>query len=185
LRKFIGSFGFLLSIASVIVLLDQWTKFIVRQNLQHHEIWTPWTWLGPYFSIVHVRNTGAAFGMLQQFGGVFTILAIVVSLVIIYYYPRVPREDWPLRLAMGFQLGGAAGNLVDRLVFGYVTDFIVLLPMWNFPVFNIADLAITIGVIVLVLGIWIKEREEKKDAAEIQEEPERLEQSLREEKWGE
>ena len=81
----------------------------------------------------------------------------------IYYYPRVEADDWTLKLAMGLQLGGAAGNLIDRLRVGRVTDFI---SVGSFPVFNIADASISVGVAVLLLGVWINERNEKLKAAE-------------------
>jgi len=71
----------------------------------------------------------------------------------------VEADDWALRLAMGLQLGGAAGNLIDRLIAGKVTDFISI---GNFAVFNVADSSISVGVAVLVLGVWIKERNDKK-----------------------
>ncbi len=69
------------------------------------------------------------------------------------------KQDWTLRVALGLQLGGAAGNLVDRLSMGRVTDFISI---GNFPVFNIADSAISIGVVVLLLGVWINEQRAKR-----------------------
>ncbi len=143
-------------LAGVIVALDQWTKALVEANIAFGEFWSPWTWLTPYARIVHWKNTGAAFGILQNFGGVFTILAIIVAAAILYYYPQVPREDRILRLAMGLQLGGALGNLVDRVTQGYVTDFI---SVGNFAVFNIADASISSGVAVLILGIWLKDRQ--------------------------
>jgi signal peptidase II len=166
LTKFLKVYGYLLTIAAVIIILDQWTKAIIRSRLSFTETWSPAPWLEPYFQIVHWKNTGAAFGILQDFGGVFTILAIVVSFIIIYYIPRIPYEDWPLRLAMGLQLGGAVGNLIDRLTIGYVVDFIAILPSWNMPVFNIADASITGGVVALIIGVWVKERREKKQAAQ-------------------
>lgn len=161
----------LLVIAGAIILLDQWTKSLVRGSLPLGSTWSPWEWLEPYARIVHWRNTGAAFGVFQGFGGVFTVLAIIVSLAILYYYPQVPREDFTLRLAMGLQLGGALGNLIDRLTIGHVTDFISVA---NFPVFNVADASISIGVVVLILGVWIKERNEPADAPE--DEPQRTEE---------
>jgi signal peptidase II len=89
-----------------------------------------------------------------------------VILAIIYYYPQVEAEDWTLKLAMGLQLAGAGGNLVDRLLMGKVTDFI---SVGSFPVFNIADASISVGVVVLLLGVWFKEQQEKKKkAAELQ-----------------
>ena len=156
----------LFGVAGAIIAFDQWTKWLVRENIEFGAQWLPeWlSWLGPYARIVHWYNSGAAFGMFQNGNLVFTILAFVVIIAIIYYYPRVEMEDWSLKLAMGLQLGGAAGNLVDRLLVGKVTDFISI---GVFPVFNIADSSITIGVIVLLLGVWIKERNEKKKAAEL------------------
>ena len=94
--------------------------------------------------------------MLQGLGDIFTILAILVAVAIIYYFPQVSREDWALRLAMGLQLGGAIGNLIDRISSGYVTDFISI---GTFPVFNVADASISIGVAILILGMWVKERD--------------------------
>ena len=94
-------------------------------------------------------------------GALISILAIIVSIAIIWYFPQVPKADWPLRLAMCLQLGGAMGNLIDRLVIGHVTDFI---SVGDFPVFNVADSAITIGVVVLVIGVWLQERREKQNA---------------------
>jgi len=91
---------------------------------------------------------------------VFTILAFIVSAAIIYYYPQVSSQDWPLRLAMSMQLGGAIGNLIDRLTIGHVTDFI---SVGTFPVFNIADSSISVGCVVLLLGVWWQERNAKKE----------------------
>lgn len=148
-------------LAGIIVVLDQWTKSLVEANVAFGDFWSPWPWLAHYARIVHWKNTGAAFGIFQNFGGVFTILAIIVSLAILYYYPQVPREDRILRLAMGLQLGGALGNLVDRITQGYVTDFI---SVGSFAVFNIADASISTGVAVLILGIWLKDRQSGKPA---------------------
>lgn len=153
--KKLQDYAFLLVFAGVVIAFDQWTKTLVRENLAIGEFWSPWDWLLPYARIVHVKNTGAAFGMLQSFGGVFTVLAILVALAILYYFPQVPRQDSALRLAMGLQFGGALGNLIDRLTIGHVTDFV---SVGSFPVFNVADSSISIGVVVLILGMWWKER---------------------------
>jgi signal peptidase II len=158
LKKILHDYGFLIPIAGFIIALDQWTKWLVRTNLVFQEVWAPWDWLLPYARIVHWQNSGAAFGMLQGFSFVFTILAILVSLAILYFFPQVPRTDWTLRVAMGLQLGGALGNLIDRLTVGKVIDFI---SVGNFPVFNVADASISTGVAVLILGVWLQEKHQK------------------------
>ena len=157
----------LIGVAGIVVALDQWTKWLVRQNVEFGSQWLPegLSWLSPYARIVNWSNSGAAFGMFQNGNLVFTILAIIVIIAILYYYPQVEANDWTLKLAMGLQLAGASGNLIDRLLVGKVTDFISI---GTFAVFNFADSSITVGVIVLLIGVWIKERQEKKKAAELQ-----------------
>jgi len=154
------------TIAALIVALDQWTKWLVRVNIPDGGVWLPEAlgWLSPYARIVHWHNTGAAFGMFQDAGMVFTVLAFIVIAAIIYYYPHVENSDWSLRLAMSMQLGGAIGNLIDRLTIGRVTDFISI---GTFPVFNIADASISIGAAILLLGVWLTERSEKREKAKM------------------
>jgi signal peptidase II len=117
--------------------------------------------MAPYARIVHWNNTGAAFGIFQSGGMVFTVVAFVVAAAIIYYYPRIPSGQLPLRLALGLQLGGAVGNLIDRLTNGTVTDFISI---GSFPVFNLADASISTGVAILVAAMWIEERRRRAEA---------------------
>jgi signal peptidase II len=154
------------TIAALIVALDQWTKWLVRVNIPDGGVWLPeWLgWLSPYARIVHWHNTGAAFGMFQNASMVFTVLAFIVIAAIIYYYPHVENSDWSLRLAMSMQLGGAVGNLIDRLTLGRVTDFISI---GTFPVFNVADASISVGAVVLLLGVWLTEMSEKQEKAKI------------------
>jgi signal peptidase II len=139
----------------------------VRANIALGDRWLPASleWLSPYARIVHWYNTGAAFGLFKEGSMVFTVLAFIVIGLILYYYPQVEKADWSLRLAMSMQLGGAIGNLTDRLAIGHVTDFISI---GTFPVFNVADASISVGAVVLLLGIWVLERNEKKkkDSAE-------------------
>ena len=161
LKKFIADYGFLIVLTGGIISLDQLSKAWVRTNLGFGEMWSPWPWLAPYARVVHISNTGAAFGMFQNMSMVFTILAIIVSVVILFYYPQISKEDWPLRLALGMQLGGAVGNLIDRVTIGSVTDFI---SVGTFAVFNVADACISLGVAVLIIGMWMKERDMAKKA---------------------
>ena len=158
----LSSYLFLFSIASAIIALDQWTKWLVRENIPFTGTWLPqgMDWLMPYARIVHWQNSGAAFGLFQAGSWIFAALACIVIGVIIYFYPQVEARDWGMRVAMAMQLAGASGNLIDRLMFdGKVTDFI---SVGTFPVFNVADASITLGVGVLLLDVWIKERKEKK-----------------------
>lgn len=168
MKKYFRDYLFLFLVAGAVVILDQWTKHQVRTSLPLGETWSPWPWLESYARIVHWKNTGAAFGMFQGMSNLFAILAVVVSGAIIYFYPQVPRTDWPIRLALGLQLGGALGNLIDRLAQeGHVTDFISL---GSFPVFNVADASISIGVAILILSMWVKERGPKEPPAESSQE---------------
>lgn len=155
----------LLGVSAVSITLDQWTKWWVRENVEYGGQWLPeWlSWLSPYARIVHWYNSGAAFGIFQNGNLVFTILAFIVIGAIVYYFPRVEDESWLLKFAMGLQLGGAVGNLIDRLLMQKVTDFISI---GAFPVFNIADASISVGVAVLLFDVWLKERAEKLKAAE-------------------
>ena len=158
LIRVIKDYIYLLLVAGSVVVLDQITKTLVRSNLAFQETWVPAPWVEPYARIVNWKNTGAAFGMFQNLSMVFTVLAIVVTVVILYYFPRIPSEDRVLRLALGLQLGGALGNLIDRLTQGYVTDFV---SVWNFPVFNVADASISLGVAILILEMWVRDRKER------------------------
>ena len=166
MKNKLSSYLFLFSVAGVIVALDQWTKWLVRENIPFTTSWLPqgMDWLMPYARIVHWQNSGAAFGFFQNGSLVFGSLAVIVIGVILYFYPQVEAQDWGMRVAMAMQFAGAAGNLVDRILFaGKVTDFI---SVGTFPVFNVADSSITLGVCVLVLDVWIKERKEKKQSRE-------------------
>ena len=157
MKKYLDSYAFLFPIVGLIIALDQWTKWLVRSNLALQETWSPWAWLAPYARIVNWKNTGAAFGILQDFNTVFAVLAVVVSLAILYFFPKVEKGEWPLRIALAMQMGGALGNLIDRLTQGYVTDFVSL---GGFAVFNVADASISVGVAVLVIGVWLRERQQ-------------------------
>ncbi|MCK4897449.1 MAG: signal peptidase II [Anaerolineales bacterium] len=180
MKKYIRDYLTLLVISGSIVILDQWTKTLVRTQVPFGQAWSPYEWLAPYARIVHWKNAGAAFGILQGFRDIFTILAILVAIAIIYYYPKVPRENWYIRLALALQLGGALGNLTDRLTHGYVTDFISI---GNFPVWNVADACISLGVAILIVGMWLQERKPK--PSDEPSTPENINPSVPEELQGE
>ena len=159
MKRIAKAYGLMILVSAFLIGLDQYTKYVVRTNLDFGEIWMPWKWLEPYARIIHINNTGAAFGLFKGANSIFMILAVIVAGVIIYYYPSISRKDWMIRLALAMQLAGAVGNLIDRVLFGRVTDFI---SMGTFAVWNVADASITVGVVVLLVGIWLQDNREKK-----------------------
>ena len=160
MKKIFKNYAVLLLVVSLIIAMDQWTKSIVRQQLEFGEVWAPWDWIVPYARFVHWRNTGVAFGLFQNQNLLFAVLSFIISLIIFIFFNKLTENIWLLKLALCMQLGGSVGNLIDRLTIGYVTDFI---SVGNFPVFNMADASITIGVTLMVLGIWIQERQESRE----------------------
>ena len=156
----------LLIVALIIILLDQWSKSLVESKLALYTYYAPFPALENIFRISHVTNTGVAFGLFPDGNLIFTLVALIVSIVIIVYNFMLAPGHRLLRLALGLQLGGALGNLIDRLQQGYVTDFMDFGP-W--PVWNIADLAVVSGTALLVWIMYREEREEKKRAATMSE----------------
>ncbi|HEX5369639.1 MAG TPA: signal peptidase II [Dehalococcoidia bacterium] len=131
------------ALAALVFILDFVTKSFVRSNLAVGESWPHSSWL---VKITHVTNSGAAFGILQGQGVFLTITAVIAIGAIAFYYASPPMEHGLLRLALALELGGAAGNLLDRVRFGRVTDFI---DFPHYPEFNVADSSIVIGLIVI------------------------------------
>jgi len=136
----------ILLIGGAVLAADQLTKALVRTYLPPGASF-PADWP---VRLTHVTNTGAAFGLLTNQSLLLTFVAFFAIGLIIYYYRKAPDGAWPLRAALGLQLGGAVGNLIDRLRQGYVTDFIDL-RFW--PVFNLADSAITVGAVLLAVSL--------------------------------
>lgn len=154
--------------AGAIISLDQWTKSLILEHIPFLGSWLPpnMTHLDPHFRIVHWRNSGAAFGVFQNGNLIFIILAVIASLFIFIYFPLIDKNDKFLKVAMIFQLGGAVGNLIDRIRFGYVIDFISIRDL---PVFNVADAAISTGVAVLLLSVLFQEYQEYRARNRVQE----------------
>jgi signal peptidase II len=137
-------------IAAAVVIVDRITKIYVERHFG-----VPY---GPRQVVDHVlyltvtRNAGAAFGLFQNFTVGFLLISAVVMVAILFYYGRLPVSDWPARLGLALVFGGAIANAYDRGVKGSVVDFIQV-PHW--PIFNVADSAITVGVAVLLIGtVW-------------------------------
>ncbi|MBV7327677.1 signal peptidase II [Chloroflexi bacterium TSY] len=144
-----------LFVAAIIIVFDQLTKIWVRANIPKFSIFAPIESLEGYFDFQHVDNYGAAFGILQNQSLLFVAIAVVVVVAILIYVRYLPMEKWAVRFLLGLQLGGAVGNLIDRLYQGFVTDFVRMgVPgVYYWPNYNVADSAIVIGVIGL--GIYV------------------------------
>lgn len=143
--------------ALVVLFADQLSKQWVLNNLEFGEPWAPIPALRSIFTFTLVTNTGAAFGLFKDGGLFFTLLALAVVSGIIFYERRIPLHPWWLRTSLGLMLGGATGNLVDRIRFGEVIDFIDF-QFW--PVFNLADSAIVLGVGLVAIYLWSSPKEE-------------------------
>src|ERR1700733_244436 len=138
--------------SAIVIAFDQITKAIVIAYL---EPYVPHEVIPGFFNWTLAFNTGAAFSFLADQPGwqrwLFTVLAVIVSTVLVLWLRRTPRRDWRNALPLALVIGGALGNLIDRVRFGQVTDFIeVYLGSWPFPAFNIADSAISVGAVLLV-----------------------------------
>jgi signal peptidase II len=147
-----------LFLSVLILVLDQFSKYLVARSFELHESLD----LMPGISLTLVHNTGAAFSFLRDAGGwqrwFFVTLGIAVITVVAVWLSRIERDrHWLLPCSLSLVLGGATGNLVDRLLNGYVIDFMdVYYQQWHWPTFNVADSAISIGAVLLVIdAIWL------------------------------
>ncbi len=162
---------FVFAIIAAVLVVDQVTKHLVVTHLHLHETYQPIPALAPYFQITWSENTGSAFGFLPQAGDLFLIIALVISAVMLVYYPRVPDKARLVRLGMGLVIGGALGNAFDRVTHGAVIDFIhYQIPGVISNVSNPADHAIVIGVLLIVAQTW--RTDDAEDAEEAASSPE-------------
>jgi signal peptidase II len=143
----------ILGTAALVVLLDQLSKRWIERNVPLYGSLVPFPALEEVFTITHFTNTGAAFGLFRDQNLLFVAIAAVVVLSIFVYSRYLPHDRLLVQVALGLQLGGAIGNMIDRVRLGHVTDFLYFrrLPIINqpWPAFNVADMAIVVGVILL------------------------------------
>jgi signal peptidase II len=142
-----------LILSAIVIALDQLTKHIVLAMLQPY---APVPMIPGLLNWTLAFNTGAAFSFLHDAGGwqrwLFSVLAIVVCSVLVVWLRRLPRTEWRTALPLALVIGGALGNLIDRVRFGRVTDFIeVYHQQWSWPAFNVADSAISVGAVLLIV----------------------------------
>jgi signal peptidase II len=157
-----------LLVALAVLVLDQWSKWLIEMHLPHL---TSVTVIPGLLNFTHVRNTGVAFGLFASAGGTVhaLMLALVGSialLVVVVYFWRTPASDHLLLVALSMVLGGAIGNLMDRVAGGAVTDFIdFYFGTYHWHTFNVADSAITIGLLLMALDA-LRPRPARRDAAQ-------------------
>lgn len=146
-----------MAIAAIVAAADRFSKIFVERRFG--------VGYGPRQIIDHVlfltvtRNAGAAFGIFQNFTLGFLAISAVIMLGILIYYWFLPQRDWTARLGLALVFGGAISNAYDRAVKGSVIDFIQV-PYW--PVFNVADSAVTVGVVVLLIGTMLANRQPRR-----------------------
>lgn len=148
----------------VIIVIDQLTKYLASDMLLLHEP----VEIMPFFNLTLAHNTGAAFSFLSDASGwqrwFFIVLALVVSVVILLWMRGLARNASHIAISLALILGGALGNVWDRIQLGYVVDFIdVYYDQWHWPAFNVADSSITIGTVLLIIdAIWGMRRNHNK-----------------------
>lgn len=138
-------------IAAVIIALDQWTKHLVLNYMERGE---SIPLIADVFHLTSHRNMGAAFGILQNQRWLFIVITIAVVVGIVFSLIRIGKKQPRTSLALSLVLGGAIGNFIDRATTGQVVDFLDF-TLINFPIFNVADMAITIGVGLLLLDVLL------------------------------
>jgi len=138
-------------IAAVIIALDQWTKHLVLKYMERGE---SIPLIADVFHLTSHRNMGAAFGILQNQRWLFIIITIAVVVGIVFSLIRIGKKQPRASLALSLVLGGAVGNFIDRATTGQVVDFLDF-TLIHFPIFNVADMAITIGVALLLLDVLL------------------------------
>jgi signal peptidase II len=133
----------LIIIAPSVVGLDQLTKYLIRANMDLGESMPA----EGFFRLTHTTNTGGAFSILANQGFLLTVTALLGIAILVIYLRYLPLESRLLKIGLGLEFGGAVGNLIDRVRFGEVTDFI---DVGAWPVFNVADSALTVGTVLII-----------------------------------
>lgn len=133
----------------LLVALDQITKFIVRTSFALYE---SHPLIKNVFHLTYIQNTGIAWGMFKNGRTIFLILTVLVLLVCACFYAKIPQNKrfTPIRVCLVFLVSGAIGNMIDRISLRYVVDFFDF-RLINFPIFNVADIYVTVSMIVLIL----------------------------------
>jgi signal peptidase II len=165
MQPLLGKLRYLL-VSLAVLVLDQWTKWLVEVHLPHH---TAQPIIPGFLNLNHVRNTGVAFGLFaSDVGGgwLLTLAGLAALAGVSFYFWFAPTRDRSLLVALALVVGGAVGNLIDRVSSGAVTDFIdVYVGMHHWPSFYVADSAISIGIVLMAIDSFRPQRREAPAAA--------------------
>lgn len=145
------------ALAAVILVIDQITKYVVVNNIDLYEVKEV---IPGILSWMYIRNTGAAWSILEGQMWFFYIITFAVVIAVIYIMQKCAKDNWLFSLGLSLILAGALGNFIDRLRLGYVVDMIRL-DFMNFPIFNVADMSLSIGVAVIILYVLLDEKNKK------------------------
>ena len=159
--------------AVIIALIDQLSKGWAAANLELHQSVQPVPFLAPWFQLTRSVNTGAAFGILPMAGDLFLLLAFCIIAVMLWHIRSLPASPRFAPLAVGIVIGGAVGNIIDRLQYGHVIDFIhYQIPGLVSNVSNLADHAIFFGTLLIIAeSLWRDRREKKSQPADAPSDP--------------
>jgi signal peptidase II len=169
------------SLSGLIIFLDQLSKYIVKKSMYLHESIEVF---GDFFRLTYIENPGMAFGIQLESKFLFTVLSIAASIIVLIYLIRLPNERFLFRLSLALIFGGAIGNLIDRILYGKVVDFFdveffnISIPAFKFifinfpgydlhrwPVFNVADAAVSCGMILIIWMILFQKVTVKEELA--------------------
>ena len=162
-RLFRGTASIILCVVVVVFTFDQITKEIMVREIGLDAPRSTIEIIPGVLDFRFVRNTGSAFGLFQGQSAIISVLAIGAISFLALYYLRHGRNDWLIALAIGLQIGGALGNVVDRFRYGYVVDFI---DVPRFPTFNVADSSITVGVALLMYALLFRDFRDQETTAD-------------------
>ncbi|NPA90891.1 MAG: signal peptidase II [Chloroflexi bacterium] len=156
--------GVIGGVAALVLVADQLTKAWIRAHIPMYDAIYPLPWARAFFRLTHLTNTGVAFGFFRDSSLLFVLIGAVIFLTVLLYAHHLPWQRRGVQIAVGLQLGGALGNLLDRMLRGQVTDFLDFFlvrgeRVYHYPPFNLADAAIVVGVAILILCLWREERE--------------------------
>lgn len=147
-------------VAAIVIAIDQFTKWLV---VKHMDLYESIPVIDNFFYLTSHRNSGAAWGILQGQMGLFYIITVIVIIGIIYYMQKFARDSKLSLLALSLVLGGAIGNFIDRLFRKEVVDFLdFTIIRYDYPIFNVADSALVVGVILIFITIYLEERSKDK-----------------------